>query len=166
MLLSGILAASHVNTAGPAPMTATAAGKGDYIDSPLGQLLAQKRKAWCAREFPSALSPDIYPTGSNKLSLSYRPNDHQTGNHKSDYAKRPSIPPPDDRTTAECYLELYQTILQRPLVTSQKIKVWPTKKISGITISGIRNIPYRKAPRIKSYAHASEKIATVAMAPI
>ena len=147
-------------------MPDTAAGKGDYLDSPLGQLLAQKWKAGCAWEFPGALSLDVNPTGSNKLSRSYRPNDHQAGNHKSNYATRQSIPPPDNRTTAKCYIELYQTILQRPVVTSQKIKVWPINKNSGINITGIRAVPYPKAPRIKSYTHTNEKIATVALAPI
>jgi len=140
LLLSGILAASHVNTAGPVAMPNTAAGKSDYIDSPLGQVLAQKWKAGCAWEIP--------------------------GHQQNDHAQRQGIPASDNRTAAKCYIDLYETILQQPLLAPEKKKVWPINKDSGLNISGIRVIPYRKAPRIKPYTHTSEKVATVAMAPI
>ncbi len=166
LLLSGILAASHVNTAGPVPMPNTVAGKSGYIDSPLGQLLAQKWKAGCACEIGGPLALGINPTSNNKLSRSYRPNDHYAGNQKNDHAKRQSIPSADNRTAAKCYIDLYETLLQQPLVTLQKKKIWPINKNSGINISGIRAMPYPKAPRVKSYTHTNEKIATVAMAPI
>jgi starch synthase len=57
LLLSGILAANHVNTAGPVLLPNTVDGKSDYIDSPLGQLLAQKWKAGCACEIPGPPYP-------------------------------------------------------------------------------------------------------------
>jgi len=62
--------------------------------------------------------------------------------------------------------DLYETILQRPLVNSEKKKVWPINKNSGINISGVQAIPGRKTRSAKSYALTNAKISTVAVAPI
>jgi len=166
LLLSGILAASHVNTAGPAPMPNTAAGKSDYIDSPLGQVLAQKWQAGCACEIPGSMSLDINPTSNNKLSRSYRPNDHHAGNQKKDRAKRQSISSSDNRTAGKCYIDLYEKILQRPLVTLEIKKVRPINKNNRTKRSGVQAIPYPKAHSTKSYPLPNERISTPAMAPI
>ena len=48
LLLSGILAASHVNTAKFRTIAKIVEDRSDYMYSPLGQLLAQKWKAGCA----------------------------------------------------------------------------------------------------------------------
>jgi len=166
MLLSGILAASHVNTAAPQLMPNPAGGANDHFDSPLGQVLAQKWKAGCASEIPGPPYPGRRPTSIEKLYGSYRFQDQHAGNPKNDQTKRHSPTSSDNRTAATCYIDLYETILQQPLVAPAKKKVWSINKNSGINISGMRVIPHRKAPRIKPYTHTSEKVSTVAMAPI
>ncbi|MFC1577469.1 glycogen/starch synthase [Thermodesulfobacteriota bacterium] len=166
LLLSGILAASHVNTTDPLPLPGIAEGQSDFMNSSLGQVLAQKWRAGCACEIsgPPHIGPD--PTNSKKLVCSYRPKGCHAGNQGNDRAKRQPISSSENWTTAKCYIDLYETILRRPLVTSENKKVWPINKNSGINISGVQVISCREARSAKSYALNNEKISTVVVAPI
>ncbi len=166
LLLSGILAANHVNTASPVLLPNIAEGRSGYIYSPMGQVLAQKWKAGCACEIPGPPHIGLNPTSNKKLYCSYRLKDHHAGNHKKDRAKRQSISSSDNRTTAKCYIDLYETILQRPLVTSEKKKVRPINKNNRIKASGLQAIPYRKARSTKSHPLPNGRFSTPAMAPI
>jgi starch synthase len=165
LLLSGILAASHVSTAGPVLLPNIAEGRSDCTYSPLGQLLAQKWKAGCACEIPGPPHTGLNPTSNKKLDCSYRPQDPHAGNKKSHHAKRQSISSPYNLTTAKCYIDLYETILQRPLVTSENKKVRLINKNNRAKASGNQTIPYPKPRRTKSYPLANERISTPAMAP-
>jgi len=165
LLLSGILAASHVNTARPILLPNIAEGRSDYSNSPLGQLLAQKWRAGCAGEFPGPLHIGLNPTSNEKLYGSYRPIENHTGNHKDDRAKRQSILSSDDWTTAKCYIDLYETILQRPLVNKEKKKVRPINKNNRTKTSGVQTVPYPKAHSSKSYPIPNERISIPAVAP-
>jgi starch synthase len=166
LLLSGILAASHVNTTGPGLLPNIAEGRSDYCYSPLGQLLAQKWKAGCACEIPGSPHIGLNPTNNNKLYRSSRPNENHAGNQNNGRAKRQSIPSSDNRTTAKCYIDLYETILQRTSVTSESKKVRPINKKNRAIGSGVQAIPYPKARRTKSYPLPNERISTPAMASI
>jgi starch synthase/alpha-amylase len=163
LLLSGILAASHVNTASAVPLPNFADGPSDYIDSPLRQVLAQKWKAGYACQIPGPPQLNLNPTSNKKLHCRYMPKDPHAGKPKNDRAKRQSIPSSVKRPTAQCYIDLYETILQRPLVASEPKKVWPINKKSGINIQAMSQ---RKALGIKPYALSNEKVSTAAMAPI
>jgi len=167
LLLSGILAASHVNTASPVRLPNTADGRSNYIYSPLGQLLVQKWKTGCACEIAGG-PPQIglNPTNNKKLYGSRRPKDHHAGNQKKDRAKRQSISSSDNRTAGKCYIDLYEKILQRPLVTLEIKKVRPINKNNRTKTSGVQAIPYPKAHSTKSYPLPNERISTPAMAPI
>ena len=166
LLLSGILAASHVSTAVPVLLPNTVDGESDYIASPLGQVLAQKWKDGCACEIPGPPHPGLIPTHNKKLYGRYRPNNHHAGNQKNDHAKRPSIPSSDNRTAAKCYIDLYETILQRPLMASEDKTVRPAnKKIRAIT-SDDRATFYPKARRTKSYSLPNQRVSTPAMVPV
>jgi len=63
-------------------------------------------------------------------------------------------------------MDLYEAVLQRSLVISEKKKVWPLIKNSGINISGFQAIPGRKTRSAKSHALTTAKISTVAVASI
>jgi starch synthase/alpha-amylase len=166
LLLSGILAASNVNTAGPVLLPNIAEGRSDYSYSPLGQVLTQKWKAGCACEIHSPPHTCLNPTSYKKLYGSFQPKDRQAGKQKNDRAKRQSISSSDNRTTAKCYIDLYETILQRPLVASENKKVHPINKNSRTEASGVQAIPYPTARRTKSYQLPNQRISTPAMAPI
>ena len=166
LLLSGILAASHVNTASPVLLPKIAEDRSDYSYSPLGQLLAQKWRTGCACEIPGPPHLGLNPNSNKKLYSSYRPNDYHAGNQKKDRAKRQSNSSSDNRTAARSYIDLYETILQRPLAISEKNKVHPIKNYNSAKVSGVQAIPYPKAHRTKSYPLPNERISTPAMAPI
>ncbi len=166
LLLSGILAANHVNTASPVLLPNIAEGRSDYIYSPLGQVLAQKWKAGCACEIPGPPHRGFNPNSNKNMYCSYRPKDHHTGNNKTDRAKRQSISSSDNRTTAQRYIDLYETILQRPLVTSENKKVPSINKNYRTKASGVQAIPYRKPRSTQSFPLPNERISTPAMAPI
>ena len=166
LLLSGILAACHVNTAGPVLLPNIAEGRSDYSYSSLGQVLAQKWKAGCACEIPNSPNTVPKPTVFEKQDCRYRPKDHHAGNQKIDRAKSPSISSPDSQTAAKWYIDLYETILQRPLVTLEQKKVRSINKNIRTKASGVQAIPYPKARRTKSYPLSNERISTPAMAPV
>ena len=84
LLLSGILAASHVNTAGPLLLSKIAEGRSEKIFSPLEQVLAQKWQAGCACEIPGPLHIGLNPIRNKKLHRSYRPQNHHAQNYRVD----------------------------------------------------------------------------------
>ena len=166
LLLSGILAASHVNTASPVLLPNIAEGRSDYSYSLLGQVLAQKWKAGCACEIPNPPHTGLNASVFKKQDCSYRPKDHHAGNQKNDSAKGPSISSPDSPTTAKWYIDLYETILQRPLVTLENKKVNPINKNNLTKASGDRATSYPKAHITKSYPLPNGRISPAAMAPL
>jgi hypothetical protein len=136
------------------------------MDSPLGQLLACKWKAGCAREIPGPFSLDINSAGNHKPNRSYRPYDQHAGNQKADDGKRPGIPCSDNRTTAKCYIDLYETILQRPLVALENQTDGLLDKKSRTKASDVQVIPYPKTNSTKPYPLLNEWVSAPAMAPI
>ena len=143
LLLSGILAASHVNTADPYYCQALQKTAANLKYSSLGQVLAQKWKAGCACEIPGPPNP----TKNKKLS------------------KRQRISLSDNRTAAKCYIDLYETILQRPLVALENKKVHPINKNSRTKASSIQAIAYPKARHTMSYPLPNKQNSTPAMVP-
>ena len=157
LLLSGILAASHINTAEDCS---------DYSNSPLGQLLAHKWKAGCACEIHSPAHTGLNPTNNKKRYRSYRSKDPHAVDQKNDRAERQRILSSDNWTTAKCFIDLYQTILQRPLVISENQKARSINKNSRSKASGVQAIPYPKAHSTKSYPLPNKRISARAMAPV
>ncbi|MFC1880250.1 glycogen/starch synthase [Thermodesulfobacteriota bacterium] len=165
LLLSGILAASHVNTTDPLPLPGIAEGQSDFMYSSLGQVLAQKWRAGCACEIPGPLHIGPNPTNNKKLVCSYRPKGCHAGNQGNDRAKRQPFSSSENWTTAKCYIDLYETILRRPLVTPEN-KVHPINKNSLTKASGARAIAYPKAHSTKSDPLPNQRISTPAMVAI
>jgi len=166
LLLSGILSAHYVNTARPEILSDILTDRNDFFYSPLRQVLARKWDAGCACAIPGPPHIGLNPTGNKKLYCSYRPKDHYPGNHKKDRTNSQSISSSDDRTTAQRYIDLYETILQRPLVTLENKKIPSINKNNRKKASGVQAIPYRKARSTQSYPLPNERISTPAMAPI
>jgi len=166
LLLSGILAASHVNTASQVLLPIIAEGRDDFIYLPLGKLLAQKWTAGCASQIPGLPHPGLNLTSNQKLDCSYMLQDHHAVNQKKGHPKRQSIPSSDNRNTAKCYIDLYGTLLQRPLVISENKKVRSINKDFRTKKSGVQAAPSPKTDSTKSYPHPNEWISTPAMAPI
>ena len=166
LLLSGVLAASHVNTTDSVLLPGNAEGRSDFMCSSLGQLLVQKWKAGCACEIPIPPHKGLNPTHTKKLDCSYRPKDHDAGTQKNDRAKMQRISSPDNRTTAKCYIDLYETILQRPLVTPENKKVRSININSRAKASGDQAIDYPKARRTQSYPLPNERTSTPAIVPV
>jgi len=163
LLLSGILAADYVNAARPLGLRSIAEGRSDYKYSPLGKLLARKWEAGCASEIPDLSNP----THNKKRDDSFRPKAHHAGNQKiNDPVKGQNIPSSDNRTPVKCYIDLYETILQRPLVALEKKQVPPTNKNSRAKASGVEAVSHRKERSAKSYALAIERISALIAAPI
>jgi len=147
LLLSGILTASHVNTAGPVLLPGIAEGRGNLKYSSLGQVLAQKWKAGCACEIPGSPHIGLNPTKNKKLS------------------KRQPISSSENWTTAKRYIDLYETMLQRPLVALES-KVHSINKNSLIKASGVRAITYPEARHTKSYPLPNQQNSIPAMVPV
>jgi starch synthase len=166
LLLSGILAANRVNITDPELSSNIAEGQSDYANSPIGQVLTRKYKAGCACEIPGPPHLGLNPTSNKKLYCSYRPQDHHAGNQKNHHAKRHSNSSSDNLIKSKCYIDLYETMLQRPLVISENTKVRPINKNNRTETSGVQAIPYAKAHSTKSCPLPSVGNFTPAMAPI
>ena len=150
LLLSGILAAHHVNTARPVILSDILTDRNDFFYSPLRQVLDRKWNAGCACAIHSTPDLSFNPTIDKKQNLVMR--------------QRPSSS--ENRRTAQRYIDLYETILQRPLAAPVHQKARPIKKNSHTKISDGQAIPYRKARSTQSYPLPNERISTPAMAPI
>ncbi len=152
LLLSGILAAHHVNTARPVILSDIVTDRSDFFYSPLRQVLAQKWNVGCACAISSTPDPSFNPTIDKK----------QKRNHVM--RQRPSFS--DSRSKAQRYIDLYETILQRSLAAPEHQKAGTIRVNSHTKISDGQVIPYRKARSTQSYPLPNERISTPAMAAI
>jgi hypothetical protein len=136
----------------------------EFFYSPLRQVLAQKWNAGCAGVIPGSSNPPFNPAGPEKRYADCGPNDQEVGKPKKNHVtKQPPISF-DDRSAAQRYIDLYETILPRPLVTPEPKKA-PTKiKKSHTRISDGQTMPYRKIRSTQSDPLPNEWISTPAMA--
>ena len=123
-------------------------------------------KSGYACEIPGPLHKGLNPTHNKKLDCSYRPKVQDAGTQENDRAKGQRISSSDKRTTAKCYLDLYETILQRPLVTPENKKVRSININSRAKASGDQAIDYPKARRTQSYPLPNERTSTPAIVPV
>jgi starch synthase len=145
LLLSGILAARHVDTAGSELFSITAEGRSNFMYWSLGQLLVQKWNAGCACGISGFPHQCIKPIGKKKSHCNYGPKDQHAGKQITDPIKRRGISSSDKTKTAEYYIDLYEAILRRSLVVPYKKKGHPLDKYSRANISDLQAISYRKA---------------------
>ena len=71
-----------------------------------------------------------------------------------------------DRSAAQRYVDLYETILQRPLVAQEPKEAPKMMKNSHTGISDGQAVPYRKAQSKQPHRIPHEQISTPAMVPI
>lgn len=115
-LLSGILAADYVNTANPALLSDILKGQNEFFDTQLRQVLAQKDHAGCAGEIFSLADPFSKTTGNKEQQSFYDLNAHHTKRQETNRIMEPRTPSFSHWGTAQHYINLYEQILQRPLV--------------------------------------------------
>jgi len=165
LLLSGILAARHVDTAGSELFSFIAEGRRNFMYWSLGQLLVQKWNAGCSYGIAGFPHPCIKTTGKKESHCKYVLKDQHAGKQITDPIKRNGISSSDKTSTAEYYIDLYETILSRPLVRPKKRRIHPIDKNIRATVSDVQAMPYRKAHRTKSYAPPDKQISTIGFRP-
>jgi starch synthase/alpha-amylase len=134
-LLSGILAARHVSTTGIVLTAEILEGRSDFFHSSLRNLLAQKWNAGCAGVIPGSSNPPFNPISHKELDAACGSNEQEAGKQKTNHAMAQRLPSFDERRTAQRYIDVCETILQRPLV-DPKHNNWtffstPMKKIKS-----------------------------------
>jgi hypothetical protein len=167
LLLSGILAARHVSTTSFALMSEIFEGRSSFFYSPLRNLLAQKWNAGCADVIPDSFNSRFNPASPEKLLDGFGSNDQEAGSQKKNHVIRHRPFSFDKRNTAQRYIDLYDTLLQRPRVVAPKHKKAPTMTKNGrARISVGQAIPYRKLRNIQTDPLHNKRISTPAMAHI
>jgi hypothetical protein len=165
-LLSGILAARHVSTTSFALMSEIFEGRSEFVYSPLRNVLAQKWNAGCAGVIPGYSNPPFNPAGHEKRYADCGPNDQEVRKPKKNHVTKQRSLSFDDRSTAQRYIDLYETILQWPLVAPEPKKAPAIVKKSHTKIFDGPAMPYRKVRSTQSDRIPNERISTPAMVPI
>jgi hypothetical protein len=102
-------------------------GRSEFVYSPLRNVLAQKWNAGCAGVIPGYSSPPFNPAGHEKRYADCGPNDQEVGKPRKNHVTKQRSLSFDDRSTAQRYIDLYETILQRPVVAPEPKKA-PTRE--------------------------------------
>ncbi|MGV7223376.1 MAG: glycogen/starch synthase [Nitrospinales bacterium] len=166
LLLSGILAAHQVDIANFQLLPNIVKGRSKIINGCLRQLLAQKYDTGCACATTGIPEPPVNAVRDKKQYYKNGPNEHDVGKQRYERVMGRSAPWFNHCTMAHRYVDLYERILHRPLVVSEKKKALamdengPTKASDGQTVF------YREARSAYSHVLFNEQISTPAIAPI
>jgi hypothetical protein len=164
-LLSAILSAGHVHTRSTGRLAQAAAGRRSGFHGCLMQLLQQRRQAGSVSELPPT---GILPDNSNR-----HPNPASCGKHgamkssrflpasrRKDRTDHPMLIQPE---ATLFFCELYEKILQRPLVWPAPLRAGEIKK-NGRQKTAIGPTPHRATVRgIHSYAPFGRRKTTPAI---
>lgn len=115
-LLSGILAAQHVTTANTGRLSDMAEDHKSFFYRRLQQLLMQ---SWQAGRLSVIAYPQDHPLDLNSIktpSRDYEATEHFGRLQKSERRVQPNVPEFNQRDSVQNYIELYEALLQRPLV--------------------------------------------------
>jgi hypothetical protein len=110
--------------------------------------------------------PPVNATRAKKQYGHSGSNEHHAGMQKKEPVMGRSAPWFNHWETTYRYVDLYERILQRPLVTPEEEKTRTTNKNGLTKASDSQAIPYRKASRANSHVFYNEQISTPAIAPI
>jgi starch synthase len=165
-LLSGILAAQHVSTTSIALMADILEGRSDLVYSSLRNLLVQKWNAGYVGVIPSSSNPPFNPVSHEKLDSDCGPNHQEEGKKKANHVMTQSLPSFDDRSTAQRFIDVCETILERPLFDPEHKNAHTLKNTSHTITSESQALAFRKARDIQSDRLPKERISTPAMAAI
>jgi len=166
LLLSGILAAHQVETANFPLLPNTVKGRNKIFYVCLRQVLDQKYDAGCACAMAGIPDPQVNATRAKKQYGHSGPNAHHAGMQEKEPVIGRSAPWFNHWETTYRYVDLYERILQRPLVTPEEEKTHTANKNGLTKASDSQAIPYRKAWRANSHVFYNEQISTPAIAPI
>jgi starch synthase/alpha-amylase len=151
-LLSGILAAHQVETASFLLLPNIVTGRSKIFYACLRQVLACKYSVNATRD-----KRRYYHNG---------PNDPLAGKQKNKRDMGRGAPAFNHCQTAYRYVDLYERILQRPLMTPEKKKARAINKDGHIKASDGQAVSYPKAWSTNSHVLYNKQIATPAIAPI
>ena len=166
LLLSGILAAQQVDIANFQLLPNIDKGRSKIINGCLRQLLAQKYDTGCACATAGIPELPVNAVRDKEQYCKNGPNEHHVGKQRYERIIGRSVTSFNHYEMACRYLNLYERILQRPLVIPEKEKARAinenglTKETDGQAVS------YRKARSVNSHALYNEQISAPAMAPI
>ena len=165
-LLSGILAASYVETANFTLLPIPANGRSQASYTCLRQVLAEKSNAGCACTIAGTPAPSINTASNKKRIYNSRVAQQHAGEQKNERAVGRSAFWFNHWETTYRYLDLYERILQRPLVIAEEEKIRTINKNGLAKASGNQTSPYRKAWSDNASVFYNEQISTPAVAPL
>jgi len=165
LLLSGILAAHYVETANFLLLPNPANGRSKAFYTCLRQVLAGKYDARCACAMAGIPDASVNATRDKKQYCNNGPNEHLAGKQKNKRVLGRSAPAFNDYETAYRYVDLYERILQRPLVTPEEEKTRTIDKDGLTKASGSQAVYYGKAWSTNPHVLCNEHIPNQAMAP-
>jgi len=166
LLLSGILAARYVETANFMLLPNSTNGRSQAFYTCLRQVLAGKYDAGCACAMAGIPDSSTHTTSEKLRYRQYGPNEHLAGKQKTGPVMGRSAPWFDHWETTYRYVDLYERILQRPLVTPEEEKTRAIDRDGLTKASDSQAVFYRKVWSINSHVPYNEQISTPAMAPI
>jgi len=165
-LLSGILAAHYVETANFLLLPNPANGRSKAFYTCLRQVLAGKYDAGCACAMAGIPDPATNTTSDKTRYCQYGPNENLAGKQKKEPVMGRSTPWFDHWETTYHYVDLYERILQRPLVTAAKKKARAINRNDHTKASDSQAVSYRKAWSTNPHVRYNEQIPDQAMAPM
>jgi starch synthase len=166
LLLSGILAAQQVETVNLPLLANTAKCRSKNFYACLRHVLAGKFDAGCVCGMAESPIPPANAASDKKSCSNNIPNAYHAGKQKNEPHTGQTTPWFNHRETAYRYMDLYEKILQRPLVTPQRSEAGAVNKNGLTKTSDSQAASYQKAPFTDSHISYNEQSPTQAMAPI
>ena len=167
LLLSGILAASYVETANFPLSLNTGDGRRKAFYSCLRQVLDGKYNAGCACAMVGISDTSVNATRAGKQSCNDEPNKRHAGVQKKRPIMGRNAPWFHHWETTYRYVDLYERILQRSLIAPEEEKTSAIEKDRLTKASDSQADSYRKAwstnPHVPYY---NEQISTPVVAPM
>lgn len=166
LLLSGILAASYVEISNFMLLPNAASGDSQASYTCLRKVLAEKSNAGCAGTIAATPAPLINTDSDKKRYYNSGPAQQHAGERKNERVVTRIAPWFYHWEMTYRYLDLYESILQWPLVAPKPKKAPAITKNSHARIPDGQAIPYQKTRSTQSDRIPNERIPPPAMAPI
>jgi len=166
LLLSGILAAQQVETANFLLLPNLANSRSKAFYACLRQVLTGKYDAGCACAMAGISDASFNATRDKKQYCNNGPNEHHAGMEKNAPVTGRNAPWFDHWEMTYRYVDLYERILQRPLVTPEEEKTRTIKKNGLTKTSDSQAVSYPKAWSTNPHVQYNEQISNQAIAPM
>jgi starch synthase/alpha-amylase len=166
LLLSGILAASYVEISDFMLLPNAARGDSQTLYTCLRRVLAEKSNAGCACTIVGKPAPSINTDSDKKRYYNSKPAQKYAGEQKTERGVGRSAPWFNHWETTYSYLDLYERILQRPLVTPEEKKNRTINKNNLAKASDSQASPYRKSWSANTAIFSNKQVSTPAVAPL